>query len=283
MVAGVRREQRQDLSVYRFERLPVNAIAQLVSTRTGGVSTGPYASLNLGLRVEDDEARVLENRRKLFDAFDLPLDRSVWCRQVHGDGVHVVASRDVEPRADGRRDRGGFDETTVIDATDALVTELPQVPLCVTLADCVPVVLYDAEHHAIGLAHAGWGGTVARICTRTVETMTREYGTDPTVLVGGIGPSISPTRYAVGSDVVARARDAYGDDAGRILHDSEEPGKAVFDLWEANLIDLESAGVARDNVEVSGISTIDALDEFYSHRAEKPTGRLIAAVMLRDV
>jgi YfiH family protein len=272
-------ESMNELTVLRFETLPAERVDALVTTRTGGVSSGPYASLNLGFRVGDDAGAVLDNRRNLFGSFGLPLDRSVWCKQIHRDQVAVVDEAAVAVRRDGRRDRGGLDEETIIPDTDALVTDLVGVPLCVTLADCVPVVIYDPEHHALGLAHAGWGGTVARIASRTVAVMGELYGSDPAALVAAIGPSISPNRYEVGPDVIARAREGLGEEADAVL--APLPGgKALFDLWEANALDLQEAGVPRGAMEVSAISTIDDLDRFYSHRAEQITGRLACIAML---
>jgi len=273
------------LTALRFETLPGNRLDALVSTRTGGLSTGPYASLNLGLRVADDAPAVIENRRRFFEAYGLPLDRSVWCKQVHADGVTVVDAATVAVRPDGRQDRGAFDEDSIITDTDALVTNRVGVPLCVTLADCVPVVLYDAEHHAVGLAHAGWGGTVARITSRTVDVMRERYGTAPRALLSAIGPSIGPDHYEVGDDVIRRARAAHCEDAGQILRNRAD-GKALFDLWEANVIDLMAAGVPRKHIELSRISTVDNLDMFYSHRFEtrgehKQTGRFVTVAMLR--
>lgn len=273
-------DTRGDIAVLRFASPPALRIDALVSTRAGGVSTGPYASLNVGLRVGDEAERVVENRRRLFEAYDLPLGRSVWCRQIHRDTVAVVDEQTVARRPDGRRDRGAFDEDTVIVGTDALVTDLVGVPLCVTLADCVPVVIYDLGHHAVGLAHAGWGGTVARIASRTVRTMSERYDTDPAAVIAAIGPSIGPERYEVGADVIEAARSGYGDDADRILR-GLPGGKALFNLWEANAIDLQSVGVPGERIELSAISTIDALDRFYSHRAEQVTGRLAGVAMLR--
>lgn len=268
------RDERAGLRAYRFDTLPHDRLDALVSTRLGGVSEGGYASLNLGLRGSDDPARVVANRERLFSAYGLPLDRSVWCLQVHRDVVTVIEAADVAAGA-----RGAYTEQDIIPGTDALVTDLPGVPLCVTMADCVPVVVYDAAHHAVGLAHAGWAGTVARICSRTVRAMTERYGTDPAALACAVGPSISPDRYEVGENVVARARAAYGD--APVLRELGD-GKALFDLWEANVTDLESAGVPRERVEVSGMSTIDALDEFYSFRGGgRETGRLATVVMLR--
>lgn len=271
-------DDRAGLRVYRFERLPADRVDVLVSTRKGGVSKSPYESLNLGLRVEDSSEDVIANRRRLFETYDLPLDRSLWCNQPHEDGVAVVTENEIRLGVAGRHDRGAYTEDNIIAGVDALVTGLVGVPLCVTLADCVPVVLYDPEHHAVGLVHAGWRGMVKRIVSQAVERMHDSFGTDPASLVAAVGPAIAAEQFEVGQEVVAAARRAYGD--APVLEEAAN-GKGYFDLWEASVVDLELAGVPRDRVELAGISTADALDEFYSHRVEGQTGRVIAAVTLR--
>jgi polyphenol oxidase len=266
-------EEREDLVVFRFESLP-DGVGAFVSTRSGGVSSPPFESLNLGLRVGDDPALVVDNRRRLFQTFDMSLDRSVWCKQIHSDGVTVVGIDD--------QGRGSVNEESIVDDTDALVTDVPDLTLCVTLADCVPVVIFDPDRSIAGLAHAGWGGTVSRISSRTVEVMHERFGCDPSSIVAAIGPSIGPAGYEVGGEVIERARASYGERAAEIL----EPGpdcKAFFDLWAANRIDLESAGVSGSRIEVSGIASDELREEFYSHRHEGGrTGRFIAAVTLRS-
>jgi len=266
------RDQRQDLLVYRFDTLP-EGVEAFVSTRLGGVSAPPYSSLNLGLRVGDDPEDVVENRRLLFRELGLSLERSVWCKQVHADGVVVVGAEDAG--------RGSTEEDSIVEDADALVTDTPGLSLCVTLADCVPVLIVDRERGVVGLAHAGWGGTVSRISSRTVEVMRERFGCDPAALVAAIGPSIGAAGYEVGEDVIERARSGYGERAAEILEPSSD-GKAFFDLWAANRIDLEAAGVSGERIEVSGIASDEHLDEFYSHRHEGGrTGRFITAVTLR--
>ena len=271
-------DQRGDLIAYRFDTIPADGVDALVSTRIGGVSQPPYASLNVGLRVGDADAAVVENRRRLFDTYELPLERSVWCRQVHGNTVTVITTAEIASRANGSRDRGAFTEATIIEDTDVLVTDLVRVPLCITLADCLPIVLYDGAHHAVALVHAGWGGTVAGVAGRAVRTMQERYGTEPATLVAAIGPSISPDSFEVGADVIALARQEYGD--APVLREIGS-AKALFDLWEANAIDLARSGVPRDRIEIAGLSTTDVLERFYSHRLERVTGRVMATVMLR--
>ncbi len=268
------RDERDDLRVYRFGSIPADRLDVLVSTRLGGVSEGRWTSLNLGLRVDDDADRVLENRRLLFAAFGLSLHRSVWCKQVHEDAVTIVDDADAG--------RGALSEDGIVDLTDALITSVPGLTLCVTLADCVPVVIYDPVHHVVGLAHAGWGGTVRRIASRTVETMRARWGSDPARLVAAVGPSIAQADYEVGGDVIEQATAAFGASVDRVLRRGSGDGTAHFDLWQANAIDLEQAGLPGESIEISGVSTAGALDEFYSHRVEgHPTGRFIAAATLR--
>lgn len=267
----MKREERQGTVVYRFEALP-DGVEALVSTRHGGLSAAPYDSLNVGLGVDDAPERVVENRRRLLGAFPLALERSVWCRQVHSDAVVVVGEDDAGRGANG---------TEGAAEADAMVTDTPDLALCVTLADCVPVVIFDPERRVAGLAHAGWRGTVARICSRTVATMGERFGSDPGELIAAIGPSIGPRGYEVGEDVVAAATAAYGGRGDEILRPGDAGG-ARFDLWAANRIDLEEAGVGAGRIEVSGVASDEKLGDFYSHRREGGrTGRFAAAVRLR--
>jgi len=274
----VRPEDRDGLRVYRFESLPADRVEAFVSTRVGGVSRPPYDSLNLALHVGDVDGDVVANRQRLFGAYGLPLERSVWCAQPHGADVVVVTEQELPHRAGGRRDRGAFSQAEVVPGVDAAITNLVGVPLCVMVADCVPIMLYDERHHAAGIVHAGWRGTVARIASRAVRTMEEHYGTDPASLRAALGPSIGPDSFEVGPQVVAAVREAYGDAP---FVRATRARRALLDLWEANAADLESAGVGRDRIEIAGISTTDSLDELYSHRANGRSGRFLACVMLR--
>lgn len=267
----MRREEKEALAVYRFDSIPGERVDCFVSTRTGGVSKAPYSSLNLGFRVEDDADDVLANRRRLFNTFGLDLEGSVWCRQIHRDEVARVGLAD--------RGRGALDEENIVADADALITDVVGLPICVTLADCVPVLIYDPQHHVVGLAHAGWGGTVRRISGATVRAMGEAWGSRPDQLVAAIGPSISPQDYEVGEDVISQAEAAYGAVSGQILKRRPD-GKAQFDLWRANALDLLEAGLSESAIEIAGISTSGNLDQFYSHRFEGPTGRFATVAQL---
>lgn len=270
----MRRTDKDGLAVYRFETIPEDRVEAFVATRRGGLSRPPFGPLNLGFRVGDDPSDVVANRRRLLQAFDLSLEDSVWCRQVHRDAVTVVTAAD--------RGRGAQGEEDIIADTDAMVTDEIGIPLCVTVADCVPVLIYDPVQHVIGVVHAGWAGTVRRISSATVRTMVERWGTRTADLIAAIGPSIAPEDYEVGSDVIEQAEAAYGPEAGKILP-ARQGDKAHFDLWTANALDLQRAGVPGSRIEIAGISTAANLDDFYSYRVEGETGRFIAAATLRPL
>lgn len=236
-----------------------------VFTRLGGVSVPPWGSLNLGGTVGDDPAAVRENHRRVYATLDLDEARACTVWQVHSaDTVvvhHPVPNRRWLARADG------------------MITDRPGVPLMMRFADCVPILLYDPAHHAIGMAHAGWRGTVKGAAKSALDAMRAAYGTRPQDVRAGIGPSIGPERYQVGEEVVEAVRDSFGQGDGLI--NRAEDGSAYLDLWAANRLALERAGVTW--IEVAGMCTASHTDEFYSHRAENGhTGRFGVVIALAE-
>lgn len=262
------------LSFFRFSQPGLNheRVIACCTKRRGGVSEGPYATLNLGFHVDDDPASVLENRTRVADALGVPLDSFVLPKQVHKGHVQVVTADD--------RGRGARSQDSAFEATDALITRTPNTILAVMLADCVPVIIHDPETPAIGVAHAGWGGTLHHITQLTVEKMQAEFGTSPSDVIAGVGPSIGPDTYEVGVDVADRARAEFPD--ANILRPKGN-GKFLFDLWTSNVTDLVAAGVPPDRIEVAGIDTLLDSENYFSHRRDgRPrTGRFMALAMLR--
>lgn len=254
----------------RFEVFAGHPVKAVVTTRAGGVSTGPYESLNLGLHVGDDPAAVVENRRRAAAALDLALEDLVFCEQSHGPNVVVVD--------DAHRGRGTVEQSTALSATDALVTDTPGLGLVVMVADCVPLVLFDPVTRTLATVHAGWGGTVSRITSATVDAL-RGRGVDPADLLVGIGPAIPPERYEVGEDVAERARAGLGPIVDDVLTPRSAPGKYSFDLWASNRRLLLEAGVRPDHIEVMAEPT-GADGPFFSHRAANPCGRFAALATL---
>ena len=171
---------------------PVLGADAAVTARDGGVSSGPYAALNLSLSVGDDPENVLENRRRLAAAFGTAPGDYVFARQVHGASVRVVGEPD--------RGSGAFTLDDAIPDADALVTSTPGLVLAILTADCVPIVLHDPVAGVLACVHAGWRGTVARVAAAAVAAM-QTLGSRPADVIAGLGPAMAPDRYQVGPDV----------------------------------------------------------------------------------
>ncbi len=230
------------------------------STRRGGVSDAPFDALNLSEGVGDDPRHVHDNRARLLGALDLDPARVAWATQVHG--AHVLT-----PRGPGLAGTG-----------DALVTRIPDLVLAVGAADCLAVLLWDAEGHAVGAAHAGWRGTVAGVVPRLVEAMV--HAGVPTVrLRAALGPRIGPCCFAVGPDVAARfdptfVRSAPPPDATAARH--------FVDLAAAVRAQLAAAGLAVSRVADVGHCTACDATSYYSHRRDHGrTGRAWGLIALR--
>jgi len=249
---------------YSFETFP-NSVTQAVFTRRGGVSPAPWDSLNVGGLVGDDVAHVKENRIRSFNALGRKPASifDVWL--VHS--IDVICTR--KPR--------DLDEPPI--QADAILTDNPAVTLYMRYADCVPLMFHDPKKGVVGIAHAGWMGTVKGMAKATVEKMGSEYGCRPKNIIAAIGPSIGADHYEIGPDVIIKVQDAFGNDADRLLESRD--GRAYLDLWMANHIQLQAAGVGQ--IEVAGVCTACHLDDWFSHRAEKgKTGRFGALIGLEN-
>ena len=262
--------RRGDLDVLTWPVFDAFDVDAIVTTRQGGVSAGSYASLNLGLHVGDQPGDVLENRRRAAAALGADPGDFVFCVQAHGPNVHVVTAAD--------RGRGTLTQDDAIPGTDALVTAEPGVALTVMVADCVPIVLYDPTAHVLACVHAGWRGTVARVSEAAVTSM-RSLGSDPANVIAGLGPAIAPDRYQVGEDVRDAAEQGLGASTGKVIR-ADGTGKWLFDLWTANHLVLEEAGVLASNIHVAAIPTGSARGMFFSDREVRPCGRFAAMARL---
>ena len=235
------------------------------------MSGGRYASLNLGLTVGDDPGLVAENRRRAVAALGLDLADCVFAHQVHGRAVAVVDDAD--------RGRG----TLALDdapACDALVTATPGLGLAALAADCLTLVLYDPDAHVLGVAHAGWRGTAARVAAAAVEAMAG-LGASPGAVLAALGPAIPAGRYQVGDEVAEAVRDGLGPGgaAANVLA-PDGPRHWLLDLAEANRRTLLDAGVDPGRIEAPGLATGPGTP-YFSDRAERPCGRFAALAVLR--
>ena len=221
-------------------------LTQAVFGRRGGASAGPYDSLNLSYAVGDDPTSVADNRSRAAVAVGWEADRIISPRQVHGRNVEVVG-------------RGCSPEEAL--EADALVTDEPGVLLMMKFADCVPIVLWDPVHAVVGLVHAGWKGTMLGAPAAALEVMSQRFGSVPSDLLAGIGPSIGPCCYQVGSEVVRLAEESF---LARDLVRPGRDGSPYLDLWKANGETLRRAGIAGDNLVVAGLCTRCRHDLFFS-------------------
>ena len=251
----MKRVHSGDLIYYQFDLWP--ELVHGIFTRKGGTSVAPWNSLNLGGNVGDDPKAVRRNHELMYAALDLSERRACTVWQVHSADVVLVTNP-----VRGRR---------WLALADGMITDHPDTPLAMRYADCTPLLFYDPTKGVIGIAHAGWRGTVQGIARHMVKAMAQAYGCKPSNIQAGIGPSIGPDRYQVGEEVVAAVREYFGVVDGLIRRDPSD-GTAYFNLWAANHLDLERAGV--EQIEVAAICTAQRTDEFFSHRAEKGrTGR----------
>jgi YfiH family protein len=253
---------RAELPLTTFASLRGHGVSHGVSTRAGGVSVGPYSSLNLGASVGDAPEAVAENRARLAVSLGFAPDRLVTTPQVHGKDVLVV------------------DERTAPDAlttrADILVTNTPGFLLMQRLADCVGMLLWHQSARVVGVAHAGWRGTALGVAGRFVEAAA-DLGGEPDGLRVVVGPSIGPCCFEVGPEVIDQIPGA--DEASTI----GPRGRPHVDLWEINRRQLVAAGVPSSQVEVAGACTRCQPETYFSHRAlGYPAGRFGAAIGLSD-
>lgn len=241
------------------------------TTRYGGCSQGNYASFNCNEYCGDVPAHVEANRRSLQRALAVPSEALVIPHQVHGVQVGVV------DEAYSRK--GPEEQKACLEGIDALVTDLPRYCLCVSTADCVPVLLYDARRQVVAAIHAGWRGTVARIVAHTLAVMNERYGSEGEDIHAVIGPSISQEAFEVGEEVYEAFSNA-GFDMKRIARRMD---KWHLDLWEANRMQLLAGGVKPEHVELSGICTYARNETFFSARRQGiQSGRILSGIMIHE-
>ncbi|HVB97182.1 MAG TPA: peptidoglycan editing factor PgeF [Chloroflexota bacterium] len=248
-------------------------VLAVVSSRGHGVSHAGKATLNLSYAVGDAPERVAENRRRLIEALGIQATRIVCAAQVHGAETALVD--------EASAGAGFLTSTTAIPLVDALATDRPNLFLWLGFADCVPIVIFDPERPAIGIAHAGWRGTLLDVSRSLVTTMQAAFGSRPAALWAAIGPAIGPCCYEVGRDVETAFRDRWGNTTDEIFHDLGS-GRHL-NLWKANRLSLEAAGVLPGHISLSRACTSCQNEDFFSHRAQHgEAGRFAVIVGLRE-
>ena len=223
----------------------------------------PYDGFNITYYTDDDPKHIATCRKMLSMVLDISDDHLILPRQVHGTEIAEVTEQNLGSKFDG---------------VDALMTSMPHTCIGVSTADCVPILIYDTHARAIAAAHAGWRGTVARIGSKTVTAMLQRYGLSAADLKVVIGPSIGPDAFEVGDEVYEAFCEG-GFEMNQIAF--KRNGKWHIDLWQANALDLQQAGIARENIEISGICTYQQHEDFFSaRRLGIKSGRIYTGIMI---
>lgn len=248
--------------------------------REGGISKPPYDSLNLAYHVGDDPNDVLDNRRLLLNKLGFENGSWTCAEQVHGKRVAVVREED--------RGKGYIDRSSAFQDTDALVTNVPGMLLTSFYADCVPLYFMDPVKKVIGLAHAGWKGTVQAIAEEVVHVMETEFGSQRTHIYGAIGPSIGGCCYEVDDTVMDKVRPILDGISqvpatSFIESPSQNAGKTMLNLKELNRIIMIKAGILPTHIEYTSWCTSCHTDKFFSYRTEGGvTGRMASWIGLKE-
>lgn len=258
------------IDIFQFESFPDDGVQQHgVFGRNGGVSAEPLSSLNLSLSVKDDEASVVENKKRAYGVFGRTQDTLVHAHLIHDNKVARVTAANY----------GEF-----VPHVDGIITNEAGCGLSMNFADCGSVFLYDPVKKAIGLGHSGWKGSIANLPGAMVKAMVREFDSQVTDILAALGPCISVSQYEVDEPVISEVQRVFPKWADRLLSyyqndDGHPVGRPHFNLALANHINLYEAGVK--NVELPGYCTASRPDLFFSHRGEKgKTGRFGAVFAL---
>lgn len=224
------------------------------TTRHGGVSMGVLGSMNLTVRLDEQEENVEENYRILGSVLGFGLQDLVLTRQIHSDIVRPVTRDDC---------MGCFHRK--YPECDGLITNTPGLALTVFTADCTPLLFHDPVTGAVGAAHAGWRGTAQDIGGKTVAAMVREYGCDPKNIRAAIGPNVGVCHFETDADVPEALLETYGEEIRPFIHFNRcKNGKYHVDLKAVNAFALRRAGVS--HIDISEDCTMCRTDRYWSHR-----------------
>ncbi len=239
-------------------------VPNFCTTRHGGISLWPYSSCNLSFNTSDTPENVRENRIITSKRLNIPVERFVYLHQIHTDIVHHAGISHCEKSLD----------IPDIDG-DGLFTEKKGICLAVMLADCVGVILYEPEKQVIGVCHSGWKGCLLNVCGKLVENMVENCGCNSENFIAGISPSICKNCYTVSCEIVQKFPGEYNPYLFQIN------SQWHIDLTGIVIHQLMEKGIREENIFVSNICTYENTHIFYSHRAEKNTGRFVFGIYLK--
>lgn len=230
------------------------------SGRDGGVSSGPFASLNLGLNVGDSPENVEENYRRFCSSADVLFDQVHVAIQDHSDQVLVV----------GRGGAEGVGIKKPFTGIDGFITDDPGVPILVRFADCQGALIFDPVRKVVAAVHSGWRGNAQNILGKTISRLVKEFDCDPRNILVGISPSLGPCCAEFTDPLRELPEEMHAFVSGRHV-----------DLWKCSFQQLLSAGIEPNNIEMSRKCTVCENDKYFSFRGGKrKTGHMAAVIML---
>jgi len=239
------------------------------TTRIGGTSKAPYHSLNLGLHVADNKEDVITNRKQLAKELTFPIENWVIGEQVHGTKIIKIDH--------SHMGKGTLSHGSAIKDVDGLITNSKGILCTAFFADCVPLYFYDPVTEYIGIAHAGWKGTVHRIAEKMVIEL-KKLGVEMANLLALIGPSISKYYYEVDDRVIRMIRK---EDLEKTTSSVGE-NRFQLDLRQLNAEILLQSGVLRHNIDITNYCTFRDKDLFFSHRRDQgKTGRMLGFIGMK--
>jgi len=265
----------EDQSLQGFKLLSQRPeLCNFTTTRHGGVSKGSYASFNLGIYGYDDPESLKKNVEKLYNSLPQKPKALVIPHQVHGTDIGIIDNSYLEADEQER--------LHMVDGKDALITTEKGVCLCVTTADCIPLLFYDKTHRVIASSHAGWRGTVKRIAKLTLEKMHELFGTEGKDVLACMGPGISLAGLEVGDEVYLEFANA-GFPMELISEWKRNSHKYHINLWIANRMQFKEFGIPDNQIELAGICTYLRYQDYFSaRRMGIESGRALTGIMMKD-
>lgn len=267
--------QESVMFIEPWNSLNPNIIAG-ISTRNGGFSKEPFHTLNLGLHVNDTREDVIQNREQLSRMIGAPLHTWICAEQIHGDKIVKVSNAD--------RGKGSTQMDTAIKGVDGLYTRDPNTFLFSAYADCVPLYFFaEAAESLIGVAHAGWRGTVANIGGKMIKKWISDENIPVDDIKVCIGPSIGKCCYVVDDYVIEQMTNGMDGTLSNRIYEKISHGQYRLDLKAANYEMIRKSGVLPDHIEISNYCTSCHSDLFFSHRkGQGKTGRMLSFIGLKD-
>ncbi|MEG1685826.1 MAG: peptidoglycan editing factor PgeF [Bacteroides sp.] len=247
-------------------------ISHFVTTREGGCSGGNYASFSCSPFSGDEQANVARNQEILCSLLPQKPEFLLIPFQTHGTKIAVINTDYIYSSTEQQKN--------MLNGVDALITNEQGCCLCISTADCIPVLLYDPCRKVVAAVHAGWRGTVAGIVSKTLELMRERFQIETSDVIACIGPGISAASFEVGEEVYETfKKEGFAMEQISFLH--PQTNKWHIDLWEANRLQLIQSGVQANHIEQSGICTYVNYEQFFSaRRLGIRSGRILSGIML---